>query len=49
MTENFDFIIVGLGAAGATIAYRLSELADAKILILEAGGTQRWEAKPSPR
>ena len=49
MTENFDFIIVGSGAAGATIAYRLSELADAKILILEAGGTQRWEAKPSPR
>ena len=48
MTENFDFIIVGSGAAGATIAYRLSELADAKILILEAGGTQMLEAIDAP-
>ena len=48
MTENFDFIIVGSGAAGATIAYRLSELADAKILILEAGGTQMLEAIDVP-
>jgi choline dehydrogenase len=48
MTENFNFIIVGSGAAGATIAYRLSELADAKILVLEAGGTQTWEAIEVP-
>ena len=48
MTENFDFIIVGSGAAGSTIAYRLSELADAKILILEAGGTQMLEAIEVP-
>jgi choline dehydrogenase len=48
MTENFDFIIVGSGTAGATLAYRLSELADAKILILEAGGTQTSAAIESP-
>jgi choline dehydrogenase len=48
MTENFDFIIVGSGTAGATLAYRLSELADASILILEAGGTQTSAAIESP-
>ncbi len=48
MTENFDFIVVGSGATGGTIAYRLSELTDAKILILEAGGTQSSEAIEVP-
>jgi choline dehydrogenase len=48
MADNFDFIIVGSGAAGATIAYRLSELTDAKILILEAGGTTISEAVDVP-
>jgi choline dehydrogenase len=48
MNETFDFIIVGSGAAGATLAYRLSELADAKILVLEAGGTQNWESIQTP-
>ena len=40
MVDNFDYIIVGSGAAGATVAYRLSEIADLKILVLEAGGTK---------
>ncbi len=48
MTNNFDFIIVGSGAAGSTIAYRLSELTNAKILILEAGSTKMMEAIEVP-
>jgi choline dehydrogenase len=36
--DNFDFIIVGSGAGGSTVSYRLGELSDAKVLILEAGG-----------
>ncbi len=35
--ETFDFVIVGSGPGGSTLAYRLSELSGAKILILEAG------------
>jgi 4-pyridoxate dehydrogenase len=37
MTE-FDYIIVGAGSAGCTLAYRLGADPDLKILVLEAGG-----------
>jgi len=36
--ETFDFVIVGSGPGGSTLAYRLGEQPDAKILLLEAGG-----------
>jgi choline dehydrogenase len=46
--ETFDFVIVGSGAAGSTLAYRLSELSGATVLVLEAGGSNLPEAVEVP-
>ncbi len=46
--ETFDFIIIGSGAAGSTLAYRLSEISGATILILETGSGDLPEAVAIP-
>ena len=41
--KNIDYIIVGAGSAGCTLAARLTEDTDANVLLLEAGG---WDRSP---
>jgi len=49
MSDSFDYVIVGAGAAGCLLANRLTADGQTRVLLLEAGGTDRrlWVKIPA--
>jgi choline dehydrogenase len=48
MSSHVDYVVIGAGSAGCAIAARLSEDADARVVVLEAGGPDTLEAIHQP-
>ncbi|AZO33608.1 choline dehydrogenase [Mesorhizobium sp. M2A.F.Ca.ET.046.03.2.1] len=42
MTEEYDYIVVGAGTAGCIVANQLSADPRNRVLVIEAGGNDRW-------
>jgi len=47
--ENYDYVIVGAGAAGCVLAHRLSENPDVRVALLEAGPSQKHPLIAMPK
>src|SRR4051794_23453878 len=48
MTSQVDHVVIGAGSAGCAVAARLAERADARVVVLEAGGPDTLEAIHQP-
>ena len=46
--DGWDYVIIGAGAAGCTLAHRLSEAPEVRVLLIEAGGEVHDPAVDSP-
>lgn len=49
MTVTYDYLIVGAGSAGCVLAHRLSADPATRVLLIEAGGSDRHPLIRMPR